>query len=1158
MTVFLIGNKGGEDPPRAAVESPDSLASISYANILDLCSEGEIKGLVKGLQSVFLNETPVQNADGSNNYSSMQIQYRLGTQDQEYLPGFPAVENERQVNFPLKANSPFVQALTNNQLSGVRVLLAVPRLFYQNPTSGDTTGTRVEYSISLKTGDGAFVEVVKGAFDGKTTTQYERTHRIDLPKSSSGWTLRVDRQTADTSPGATNATTVVSYTEVIDRKLRYPNSAIFGMKFDASQFSQTPTRAYELEGIILRVPANYDPVTRTYTGVWNGTFKLAYSNNPAWIYYDLVLNDRYGLGHLIKQYQVDRYELYRIAQYCDQLVSDGKGGTEPRFTCNLYLQQRADALRVIQDLAAIFRGMAYWGGGMVTVTSDMPEDPQYTYTNANVLDGKFEYSGTGRKTRYSICLVSWNDPKDFYRAKVEYVEDSETLRLFGHRQTEATAIGCTSQSQAQRLGRWMLLTNKMETETVNFTVGLDGTLVRPGRIVRIANNDRAGRRIGGRLRSATVNQLVLDDDVTVYTGDEITVIMPNGVAVTRVVAGVGRPVTWDGTSITWDNGTVTWDLESYSQDVQQVTLSQDLPSIPTMHSIWAVDSTTLATQLFRILTISEDFQGTNMNFKVTATLHIPGKFSSVDDGTRLELPPVTIIPPSIQVPVKNISVISDYAISQGLVQTTMTATWDPAPNAVAYEMQWKYNNGNWIYGGRVGTTSIDVKGILAGRYQVRVQAFNSMGLGSVWTNSVEFQLAGRTDPPPSVSYFTSDKLVMGIKVNWGFPATLDIETMQRSELWYSLTTNLNSATKQGDYAYPANSATMMGLSNGAGFYFWIRLVDKIGNEGPFVGPLHGITETNPDLILEYLTGEITKTQLSQELLTFIETAADLSGVNSRIDNVIQVQNNDRSTFTQQINTATSVAGSAQTSANNAAQAAQAASDLAGGKGKVLTQNATPAAADQLPQNLWIDTNGGANTPKRWSGSAWVAVTDKAATDAAAAATAAAGVANQASATAQTAMSTLATLDGELDATYTIKTQVTQDGQRYLAGIGVGVTAQPGQPPVSQVLITADRFAVLTSTAGGTVSAPFVVNNGQVFINDAFISKLTVQNALVGATLRSVAEAAPGLPLLYLNFQTGDFVSRGVGNGYRVEQNNSFWRLYSDSFASPLVELGVLT
>lgn len=885
-SMIIYGSKGGSDPepPRAPVEAPDSLASIAYANLLDLTSEGEIEGLVDGARSIFLSETPVMNADGSINYPGIVIQARHGTQDQSYIQGFPSVENEEAVGFALKYDLPWVKAINNNQLSAVRVRLSTPRMTEQNATTGDTTGSYVGYTIQLKTGDGIWVSVVNSAFNGKTTSLYERSHRIDLPVSSIGWTLRVIRLTQDSTSGLiSNLTNVVSYTEIIDAKFRYPNSAIYGLKFDASQFNQTPTRAYHLKGLRVKVPVNYDPVLRSYSGVWNGTFKVAYTNNPAWVYYDLLLNDRYGLGHLIKAFQVDRYELYRIAQYCDQPVSNGQGGTEPRFTCNLYLQQRADALKVLQDLAAIFRGMSYWGASQVFVTSDMPEDPTYTYTNANVIDGIFEYVGTGRKTRYSVCLVSWNDPEDFYRAKVEYIEDRDQMALFGHRQTEVTAFGCTSQSQAQRLGRWTLLTNKLETDTVNFSVGLDGVLVRPGKIVRVADNHRAGRRIGGRIRSATINSLILDSEVEVYTGDTITVIMPDGTAVSRVVKDVGFPVTWDSTTIDFSQTDVTWDAESGSQEIQLVTVVTNFPAIPVTQSIWAVDSTTLATQQFRVLSVIEDFTGDTMMFKVTATKHVIGKFAAVDTGTRIESPPITVIPPSVQPPPSNITLSSDWATSQGVVNTTMNINWTPAPGAVAYEVQWKFNNGNWIYAGRTGTAGMAVVGILAGRYIARVQAFNANGLGSVWANSIEYTLEGKTTPPPVVSFLHTDEIVFGIKVSWGFPAGANADTTQRTEIWYSLSNDINTAIKQGDYAYPQNSMALMGLGSNAEFYFWARLVDRIGNVGAFYGPVYGQAEQDASVILDYLTGLIQDTQLAQSLLERIDSDG---GANVRIDTII--------------------------------------------------------------------------------------------------------------------------------------------------------------------------------------------------------------------------------------------------------------------------------
>lgn len=879
------GDKGGsQEAPRAPVESPDSLASIAYANILDLVSEGEIEGLVNGNQSIFLNETPVQAGDGTINFPDMVVNTRSGTQTQSYIKGFPSVENEVSVGFSLTTETPYVQSLTNVQLSAVRVRISTPRMTEQDATTGDTSGSLVLYKIDLKVGAGNYSTVVNGSLRGKTTTLYERSHRINLPASADGWTIRIIRITEDSTSGLiSNLTNVVSYTEVIDAKFRYPNSAIMGLKFDASQFSQIPTRAYHLRGIRVKVPTNYDPVLRTYTGVWNGTFKVAYTNNPAWVYYDILLNDRYGLGHMIKSFQVDRYELYRISQYCDQLVSNGRGGTEPRFTCNLYLQSRSDALKVLQDIAAIFRGMSYWGASQVFVTSDMPEDPTYTYTNANVIDGEFDYVGTSGKARYSVCLVSWCDPNDFYRPKVEYVEDRDQMALFGHRQTEIAGIGCTSQSQAQRMGRWFLLTNKLETDTVSFSVSLDGTLVRPGKIVRVADNRRAGRRIGGRISSASASVLTLDSAVEVYIGDTITAIMPDGTAESRVIQGIGSPISFDSTILKMDQTNVTWDATSTPENAVIVTVSPPFSDVPAPHSIWAVDSSTLATQRFRILSVQEDFSGENMIYKVVATQHVTGKFDSVDTGTRIDSPPITVIPPSTQLPPTNITLTSDWSSSQGIVNTTMTVKWDKAPNAVAYEIQWRFNNGNWIYAGRTGTTSIQVVGILAGRYQARVQAFNSNGLGSVWGNSIEYTLEGKTTPPPTVSFLTTEEIVFGIKVNWGFPPGVNADTTQRTEIWYSLSNNFDDAIKQGDYAYPQNSMSMLGLGSNAEFYFWARLVDRIGNVGAFYGPVYGQAEQDASVILDYLTGVIESTQLAQSLLDRID---DDGGNTVRVDTII--------------------------------------------------------------------------------------------------------------------------------------------------------------------------------------------------------------------------------------------------------------------------------
>ncbi|AZC19531.1 host specificity protein J [Pseudomonas sp. CMR5c] len=877
MSQEIIGYKGGESKPRPAVEAPDSLQSTAYARMLDLVSEGEIHGLVAGERSVYLDETPLANADGSRNFSGVSLDVRTGSQDQTYIPGFPAVESEIAIGVELKSDQPWTRAITNLQLSAVRVRLSVPRLSQTNTSNGDTNGYTVQYKIELSTNGGAWVQVLASAFSGKTSTKYERSHRVDLPPATTGWQIRVTRLTPNSTSGAiADKTSIDAITEVIDAKLRYPGSAIVGLQFDASQFQSIPTRSFDLRGRIIRVPSNYDPATRTYSGVWDGSFKTAWTDNPAWIFYDLLLHYRYGLGHLLNAAQVDRWELYRIGQYCDQPVPDGKGGTEPRFTCNLFLQTRSNALDVLQDLATTFRGMAYWAAGSVMAVADIPEDPVYTYANANVIDGKFGYSGSAKKTRYTVALVSWNDPTDFYRQKVEYVDDQAGITRYGIQQTEITATGCTSQGQAQRIGKWALLTNRLETESVGFSVGLDGSLARPGQIIRIADNDRAGRRIGGRLRSSTLDSLVLDADVKAYPGDTITVIMPTGKAVSRVIKSVGYPVKWSTRGIKWSSGRMTMDTTGFPAEVQQVVLSEDLEELPPQHSMWAIDSPTLATQLFRVMSVAEDFSGSEIKYSISAVRHNASKFGAIDNGTRIERPPVTVIPPSVQRPPTNVTVSNGHFVDQGSAVSVMTIEWERPDSAIAFEVYWRKNDGDWIFAGRTGSTSVDVSGIYAGRYVAKVRAINSLDIGSVFATSVETVLNGKTTPPPVPSSFTAASIVFGIKLAWGIPAGLNTADVQRTEIWYSQTSDVATSIKFGDYAYPQTDLTIMGLAAGVRFYFWARLVDRIGNVGAFRGPVTGQSSSDAGPILEYLNNQITETQLSQHLLEKIDSGGGAS------------------------------------------------------------------------------------------------------------------------------------------------------------------------------------------------------------------------------------------------------------------------------------------
>ncbi|VXD06451.1 Host specificity protein [Enterobacterales bacterium 8AC] len=846
MATLIRGSKGGGDSSHTPVESPDSIQSIARAKILLALGEGEFAGGLDA-KNIFLDGTPVMSSDGTLNFPGFEWEFRPGTQMQNYIQGISGAENEIAIGIAVKASQPWVRAISNTQLSAVRIRFGWPTIVRQQD-NGDRVGTRVEYAIDISTDGGAYQTMLTSAVDGKTTSLYERSHRINLPKAVTGWQVRVRRITPDsTTSSVVDAMNIEAITEVIDAKLRYPNTALLFVSFDAKQFQGIPRISCKPKGRVIRVPTTYDPVNRTYSGTWDGSFKWAYSNNPAWVFYDILLNKRFGLGNRLDATQVDEVELYRIAQYCDQLVPDGSGGTgmEPRFLCDVYIQSQNEAFTVLRDLASIFRGMTYWANNQVCALADMPRDMDFIYTRANVIDGKFNYQGGSQRNRYTTAMVSWSNPDNHYQDEVEAVSENSLVRRYGINQTEISAIGCTRQTEANRRGRWALLTNTND-RTVSFSTGLDGHIPLPGKIIGVADQMLAGRVLGGRVSSVNGRTLKLDRVADVSPGDRLIVNLPNGSSQARTVAGV--------------NG-------------QYVTLNTSYSTPPEPEAIWSVDAGDLAIQQYRVSNVTDNDDGT---FTITGVWHSPDKYPAIDTGARLDERPISIIPPGAQASPKNVKISETSAMIQGLSVATLRVTWDSTENAIAYEVEWRRDNGNWVSGLRTSALGIEVQGIYAGRYQARVRAINAAEISSIWANAPEALLSGKIGEPPALASFTAVGQVFGIVLNWAFPP--GAEDTQRTEIWYSTQPDGTGAMHLGDYAYPQRSHTMTGLAAGVQFWFQARVVDRLGNAGPWTAWVKGSSSSEADEILDYLTGQITETQLGKELLGPIEDASQLKNM----------------------------------------------------------------------------------------------------------------------------------------------------------------------------------------------------------------------------------------------------------------------------------------
>ncbi len=830
---IIKGRKGGGSKQRTPTEQPDDLQSVAKAKILLALGEGEFAGGLTG-KDIYLDGTPLENADGSQNFSGESWELRPGTQAKTYIQGIRGTENEISVGTEVASKTAWTHTFTNTQLSAVRVRLKWPSLMKQED-DGDVVGNTVKYAIDLQTDGGAWQTVLETAVTGKTTSGYERSHRIDLPQAGSTWTLRLRKISPDAnSVKVGDVMTLQSYTEVIDAKLRYPNTALLYIEFDSSQFNGSiPQISCEPRGRVIRVPDNYNPETREYTGVWTGGFKWAWTDNPAWIYYDIVIADRFGLGNRLSSANISKWTLYQIAQYCDQLVPDGRGGDgmEPRYTCNVYVQERNDAYTVLRDFAAIFRGMTCWNGEQIVVQADMPRDVDFTYTRANII-GKPRYSSSSSQVRYTNALVSWSDPDNAYADAMEPAFIPELVSRYSFNQLEMTAIGCTRQSEAHRKGLWGILTNNKD-RMVEIDVGLDGRIPQPGYIIALADELLAGRVNGGRISAVNGRVITLDRDVDAKPGDRLQLNLPSGISQSRTIQAV--------------NGR------------RQITVTTAYSETPERECVWAIESDDLFLQQYRVTGVKENSDAT---LTITGVAHDPDKFPRIDTGAIIDQRPVSVLPAGNQSPPDDIVITSRSVVNQGISVETMQVNWSAVSGAIAYEAQWRRNDGNWINVPRSSTTSFEVSGIYAGRYLVRVRAINAAEISSGWAYSEEKTLTGKVGEPLAPLALATRSLVHGVQVSWEFP-TGSGDTL-RTELQYSKNQDGSAPMPLSDVAYPGKSYQQMGLSMGAEFWYRARLVDRLGNESPWTGWVQGMASDNFDDYYENLTDAIKDTVAWEE------------------------------------------------------------------------------------------------------------------------------------------------------------------------------------------------------------------------------------------------------------------------------------------------------
>ena len=1213
----ITGAKGGSQKQHTPVEQPDSAQSMARCRMLLALGEGEFAGGLDAT-SIFLDGTPLGNSDGTMNFENVSWEFRPGTQTQTPIPGFPAVENETTVGVSLTKATPWTRALSNTQIDAVLVRIGIPGL-QQQENDGDIVGTTVKYYIDLAVDGGAFSTVMTRTVTEKLSSLYELTHRINLPKASTGWQIRVVRDTDDsTSQMLQNKTQVQAITEVIDARLRYPHTALLYVSFNAKSFNNIPKVSCKPKGRIIRIPSNYDPIARTYSGTWDGTFKWGWTNNPAWIWFDVLTEPRFGLGRRVTAQMLDKWELYRIAQRCDQKVPDGKGGdgTEPRFMFDVYIQAQADAWQVIKDIAAGFNGMTFWGNNMFNVVSDMPADTSklQILTRASVV-GKPVYSSGSEKTRYSSALINFSDPDNHYQDRTTAVMFPDLVKQFKFKQTQITAIGCTRESEAQRRGGWAVYSNSLD-RIITLQTGLDGYVYVPGTVFAFADERLSGRVYGGRITgyNAGLKAVTTDRGTSAVAGDTLMIRTRGGTVESRVIQAV--------------NGT-------------QLVVATPFTAEPLPNAVFVIDAGQLRLQYFRVTNLR--FDDEENTFTITGAEYNASKYDAVDNNARLDTPPISLIPTGLVNQPTNIVVASYDAVRQGQRVATLTASWDapvdkngkPQADVIAYRVQWKRGDNEWVNVPETGLRNIEVAGIFDGDYLVRVRAINSGGASSLWATSALTHLKGRTgNVPKPVGLSATDNVVFGINVTWGFPA--DSGDTLNTELQYSLTSDGASPMLLADVPYPQKLYQQMGLKAGQEFWYRARLVDRIGNQSDWTDWVRGQASIDVSDITNAILEDIKSSEVFKDLIedavASSEKLAELSdAIKENADGLAAAVGSNKQTAEAIIGNALAIADvvvrqTAQQGANSATfeqlreviatetearvtdvtrleaktaqneagitdvrqalatetearasavsqltAATQVASDKADSAAAVGAQNTasitdlsqvvtdldssmasrleelgarTDTASGGIQSNsIALITSTLAQVDQQVRLSAQygdskasidridnVMASDREATARSLLSVQAEVNGNKASinslnqtfsdyqqATATqingitatinghtsaitTNAQAIANVNGDLNAMYSIKVAIDSNGNQYAAGMGIGVQNTPSGMQ-SQVLFVADRFAVMAQ-AGGAVSLPFVIQNGQTFIRDTFIQDGTISNAKIGNYLQS--------------------------------------------------------